>query len=59
MKRIWHKLFHRNPRKYPLPMGWGCKSCDDVRWKWMSDDPTTDWIMVRDEIQGLPWIKDR
>lgn len=28
---MWHRLFHRNPGKYPLPYGFGCRGCDRER----------------------------
>lgn len=28
---LWHRMFHRNPRRYPLPYGFGCRGCDRQR----------------------------
>jgi len=34
---LWHRLLHRNPRKYPLPYGSLCAECDRQRMVRMFD----------------------
>jgi len=36
--KLWHLLFHRNPKYYPLAFGMGCNNCDSIRLRWIEED---------------------